>query len=139
MQDDVSPDPNLEQTDANCAGSGGDGPGKKTRIGSGNPDDKSKRHAQPPRRSGSGGDGPGNTIRIATEEPDDRPKRVRIDKKLTVKELSETLHITDVAVIKHLFMKGLMRTVHQIVELEDARQLAVDMGYELIDLELPDN
>ena len=138
MQDDFIPEPIPEKTDANCAGSGGDGSGKKTRIGSGNHDDKHKKHPTTIRRSGSGGGGPSNTTRIAAENPDERPKKVKIDQNLTVKELAEALNIRDVAVIKHLFMKGLMRTVHQIVKVEDARQLAIDLGYELIDSESPE-
>ncbi len=60
-------------------------------------------------------------------------KKVRIANPLTAKELADLLEVSVTVVIKSLFMKGIMRTVHQIVELETARALAVDMGYQLTD------
>lgn len=50
---------------------------------------------------------------------------------LTVKELAERMAVSETDVIKRLFMKGFMRTVNQVVELELARDLALEMGYEL--------
>lgn len=60
-------------------------------------------------------------------------KRVRIVNPLTAQELADLLGVSVTFVIKSLFKKGIMRTVHQIVELETARALAVDMGYQLSD------
>lgn len=59
------------------------------------------------------------------------PKVVAITGSLTVKELAERMNQPDTEIIKRLFMKGVMRTVNQLVEAESARDLAVDMGYEL--------
>ncbi|MDX1985092.1 MAG: translation initiation factor IF-2 N-terminal domain-containing protein [Candidatus Obscuribacter sp.] len=64
-------------------------------------------------------------------------KKVRIANPLTANELAALLEVSATVVIKSLFMKGIMRTVHQIVELETARALAVEMGYELSDDEDP--
>ena len=136
--DSVQPLRNVDRK-AEIGSSGGDGRRKRTRNGTGNPGDKrSPRHSSVPPQFGSGGSGPGGTSANFTPWPDDEPKRVRIEQPLTVRELAETLRISDVAVIKHLFMKGVMRTVSQIVELDHARQLAIDLGYELIDSESPD-
>lgn len=61
-------------------------------------------------------------------------KRVRIDRNLEVLELADLLGVTATEVIKKLFYdKEIMRTVHQIVEVHIARELALAMGYELID------
>lgn len=60
-------------------------------------------------------------------------KKVRIANPITAKELADLLGVIVTVVIKSLFKKGIMRTVHQIVEPETARALAVDMGYQLSD------
>lgn len=64
-------------------------------------------------------------------------KTVRIVNPLTAKELANVLGVSVTMVIKALFAKGIMRTVHQIVELEIARALAADMGFQLSDDEDP--
>ena len=83
-------------------GTGGDGPGGKTRIGSNTPGD-------------SGGS-----------------KRVHNDSNLTVKELARKMHISETEIIKYLFYERSSRTINQIVELDLARQTALAMGYDLI-------
>jgi transcriptional regulator with XRE-family HTH domain len=64
-------------------------------------------------------------------------KKVRIVNHLTARELADLLGVSVTEVIKNLFAKRVMRTVHQIVELETARALAIDMGYQLRDDEDP--
>ncbi|MBY0552295.1 MAG: translation initiation factor IF-2 [Candidatus Obscuribacterales bacterium] len=59
------------------------------------------------------------------------PKVVALTGPLTVKELSERMTVAVEEIIKRLFMKGFMRTVNQVVELELARDLATEMGYEV--------
>jgi translation initiation factor IF-2 len=59
------------------------------------------------------------------------PKEIAIAGPLTVKELSEKMAQPETEIIKRLFMKGIMRTVNQLVEPELARELATEMGYEL--------
>lgn len=59
-------------------------------------------------------------------------KRVKIANHLTAEELATLLEIPATVAIKALFEKGITRTASMIVELETARCLAIDMGYELI-------
>lgn len=58
-------------------------------------------------------------------------KKVTIVNPLTAKELSDLLGVSVTLVVKSLFEKGFMRTVHQIVEVDIARKLALDMGFRL--------
>jgi hypothetical protein len=83
----------------------------------------------------SGGNGSGGKTRIGAKTPGDSggSKRVHIDRSLTVKELARKMCISDVTVMKHLFIEhSAPRTVNQIVELDLARQTALALGYELI-------
>jgi translation initiation factor IF-2 len=59
------------------------------------------------------------------------PKVVVLTGALTVQELAEKLSTSDTEVIKRLFIKGYMRTVNQLVELELARDLATELGLEI--------
>lgn len=59
------------------------------------------------------------------------PKIISLTGSLTVKELAEKMNISETEIIKRLFMKGFMRTVNQLVELELARDLATEMEYEV--------
>jgi translation initiation factor IF-2 len=60
------------------------------------------------------------------------PKVVTLTQSLSVKELADRMGISDTEVIKRLFMKGTARTVNQLVELEAARDLAIEMEYEVL-------
>lgn len=60
------------------------------------------------------------------------PKVITLTQNLTVKELAEKMNVADTEVIKRLFMKGTMRTVNQLVEVELARELATEMEYEVL-------
>lgn len=70
---------------------------------------------------------------VSCGDKDSPNRRVRIDGALTVRDLAQVLGMRDVELIKALFDKKIMRTVGQIVEVDLARQLAVDLGFELID------
>lgn len=59
------------------------------------------------------------------------PKVVAIVGPLTVKELADKMGQPETEIIKRLFMKGIMRTVNQLIEPDPAKELAVEMGYEL--------
>ncbi len=63
------------------------------------------------------------------------PKEIALTSSLTVKDLADKMQVGETEVIKRLMMKGYMRTINQLVELELARELALDMGYELQTLE----
>ena len=60
------------------------------------------------------------------------PKVVTIGGNLTVQELAERMQAPATEVIKRLFMKGVMRTVNQVVEAEVAKELAIEMEYEVL-------
>lgn len=60
------------------------------------------------------------------------PKVVSITGALTVKELSERMNVSETEIIKRLFMKGIMRTVNQLVEPELAKDVATEMEYEVV-------
>jgi transcriptional regulator with XRE-family HTH domain len=66
-----------------------------------------------------------------------RRKKVRIVNHLTAKELADLIGVSVTEVIKSLFPKRIMRTVHKIFELETARALAIDTGCQLTDDEDP--
>lgn len=59
------------------------------------------------------------------------PKVIAIVTPMTVQALAEKMAQPETEIIKRLFMKGIMRTVNQMVELDLAKELAVEMGYEL--------
>jgi translation initiation factor IF-2 len=59
------------------------------------------------------------------------PKVITLTQPLIVKELAEKMGVPDTEIIKRLMMKGIMRNVNQLVELELARELATEMEYEV--------
>ena len=61
-----------------------------------------------------------------------KPISVTLTRPLTVKELSEKLDIPETEVVKNLFIKGVIRTVNQILELDQAIECAKSLGYEVI-------
>ncbi len=59
------------------------------------------------------------------------PKSVNLIQPMTVQELADKMNVPIEEVIKRLLMKGIMRTVNQLVELELSFELATEMGYEV--------
>jgi Translation initiation factor IF-2, N-terminal region len=83
----------------------------------------------------SGGDGPRGKTRVGTNMPGDSggPKQIRIDTCLTVEELASKMGLPETTLIRQLFEDfGAARTVHQIVELDLALQIAIALGYKPI-------
>ena len=68
---------------------------------------------------------------IAAQELD-VPKVVTLTRNLTVQELAEAMKLPVTEIIKHLFTKGIMRTVNQLVELELAKEMATELEYEIL-------
>ncbi len=60
------------------------------------------------------------------------PKEVVLVRNLTVQELAEAMKLPVTEIIKHLFTKGIMRTVNQMVELELAKEMATELEYEIL-------
>lgn len=110
--------------------SGGSVPPRNTRNGSSTPRKRPNyRHSKAPM------DWPETPPYFAEE----RPTQVSIARSLTIKEIAQMLGISDVEVIKRLYMKGHMYTVNQVVAMEVARQFATDLGYQLIASETLDD
>jgi translation initiation factor IF-2 len=59
------------------------------------------------------------------------PKVVKLSGSLTVKELADKMHIRETEIIKRLFMKGIMATINQTLELDVADTVAREMEYEV--------
>jgi translation initiation factor IF-2 len=65
------------------------------------------------------------------------PKSINLPKPVTVQELADRMAVPLQEVIKRLLIKGIVRTVNQLVELEIAFELANEMGYEISTTEAP--
>ncbi|MBA3992947.1 MAG: translation initiation factor IF-2 [Cyanobacteria bacterium DS2.3.42] len=89
---------------------------------------KSHRHNKPD----SHGQKKEEKSRPSSQAPVDVPKVITLTQNVTIKELAEKMNLPDTEVIKRLFMKGTMRTVNQLVEVELARELATEMEYEVL-------
>ncbi len=91
-------------------------------------------------RSNSGGGGGRNQDRSNTAARGNRrveevaevstePKIVQIDEAIIVRDLALKLELRDTEVIKHLFMKGMMVTVNQTLDMDFARGIAKELGF----------
>ncbi len=69
--------------------------------------------------------------------PVEVPKVLVLNNSLTIGDLAAKMNVEVPEIIKRLFMKGVMRTVNQMVELELAKELAVEMEYEVLNEEAP--
>ncbi|MBP9092676.1 translation initiation factor IF-2 [bacterium] len=63
------------------------------------------------------------------------PKAIVITTNITVQELAAKMGVPETEVIKRLFMKGIARTVNMMVEFELAKELAIEMEYEVLTAE----
>ncbi len=63
------------------------------------------------------------------------PKAIVITTNVTVQELAAKMGVPETEVIKRLFMKGIARTVNMMVEFELAKELAIEMEYEVLSVE----
>lgn len=63
------------------------------------------------------------------------PKAIVITTNITVQELAAKMGVPETEVIKRLFMKGIARTVNMMVEFELAKELAIEMEYEVLSVE----
>ena len=67
-----------------------------------------------------------------TTAPVEVPKIITLTTNLTVKDLSEKMNAPVEEIIKRMMTKGVFRTVNQLVELEIAKDLAIEMEYEVL-------
>lgn len=68
-----------------------------------------------------------------------RRKQVKVNRDMTVLQLSEILGVEVPVVIKELFGYGILRTVSMIVQVDIARRVAISLGYEIIGDDEDDN
>lgn len=59
------------------------------------------------------------------------PKVTRIDEPIVVRDLAEKLRLRETEIIKHLFMKGMMVTVNQTLDVDFAKGVAKEFGFEV--------
>jgi translation initiation factor IF-2 len=69
--------------------------------------------------------------------PVETPKIVTLTTNLAVNELATKMGVPETELIKRMMQKGIMRTVNQMVELELAKELALEMEYEVLAEEAP--
>ncbi|MDX2084238.1 MAG: translation initiation factor IF-2 [Candidatus Melainabacteria bacterium] len=54
----------------------------------------------------------------------EKPEMVRIDHPMTITELGKLLHLKETEIIKHLFMKGVMVTINQTLDVDFCKSVA---------------
>lgn len=59
------------------------------------------------------------------------PQVVRIDEAIIVRDLAAKLKLRETEIIKHLFMKGMMVTVNQTLDVDFAKTVAKEFGFEV--------
>jgi translation initiation factor IF-2 len=64
-------------------------------------------------------------------------KLVTLPRALTVRELAEALHVSNVDIIKELMKRGVMAAINQSVEYEMAASVAQALGFEVVPEEAP--
>jgi translation initiation factor IF-2 len=60
-----------------------------------------------------------------------QPKIVRIDEAIVVRDLATKLGLRETEIIKHLFMKGMMVTVNQTLDVDFAKTVAKEFEFEV--------
>lgn len=74
---------------------------------------------------------PAKPVKEQEEEIVDRPI-IQLEGPTTVGELAKLLNMRETELIKHLFMKGVMVTVNQTMQTEDAISLADELGFDAL-------
>jgi len=69
-------------------------------------------------------------VRKKEEKKVEKVKEIRIPDKLTIRELAEKMKVQASAIVKKLFMQGLMVTVNQEIDFDKAEEIAMD--YDII-------
>ena len=69
-------------------------------------------------------------VRKKEEKKVEKVKEIRIPDKLTIRELADKMKVQASAIVKKLFMQGLMVTVNQEIDFDKAEEIAMD--YDII-------
>jgi len=70
-----------------------------------------------------------------TAQPSSKPRTVTIPPALTVKELGDLLDISPIEVIKRLMTNGVMAGLNQSIDFDTAAIVAVDLGFDPVEIE----
>ncbi|QKD84372.1 translation initiation factor IF-2 [Thermoleptolyngbya sichuanensis A183] len=89
------------------------------------------------RRGGSSNERFSRRDRREQQETRQRPEIITLTGSLTVAELADMLVVPETEVIRALFMKGIMTTVNQVLDIPTATMVAEEMGI-LVDTEAPE-
>ncbi|GAB4143079.1 MAG: translation initiation factor IF-2 [Cyanobacteria bacterium J069] len=89
------------------------------------------------RRGNSGNERFNRRDRREQQETRQRPEIITLTGSLTVSELADLLVLPETDVIRALFMKGIMTTVNQVLDIPTATMVAEEMGM-LVDTEAPE-
>ena len=91
-----------------------------------------KTSAQTPQRPSHQRPQPQDKRSRKEEEPEVvTPVVVRIEDPIVVRDLALKLQMRETEIIKHLFMKGMMVTVNQTLDVDFAKTLAKELGFEV--------
>ncbi len=69
--------------------------------------------------------------KVKQEPVVEEPQVIKIEAPLSIAELAQKLKKRETELIRHLFMKGVMVTVNQTMQVEDAMNLAKELGFEV--------
>jgi translation initiation factor IF-2 len=92
---------------------------------------KTHRHLHTPERPSGKKDDKVKSAAIDSSVLEEPPKLINLTQAETVQDLAQKMNVPLEDIITRLLMKGIMRTVNQLVELELAIELANEMGYEI--------
>lgn len=105
-------------------------PAKPKAEGTSKPTGTHQRARKPPTRGGDSSQR-GSRREQRQETKRERPTKITLSNELTVQELADELVVAETEVVKILFMKGIMATVTQTLDIPTARIVAEEMGVEL--------
>nr|YP_009391244.1 translation initiation factor 2 [Dipterocladia arabiensis]ARW59388.1 translation initiation factor 2 [Dipterocladia arabiensis] len=74
-----------------------------------------------------------NNVDFSFESTDSMSKDILIDTLLTVKELSLKLDKTESEIITYLFLKGISVTINDVIDIEIAKEVALNYNFNIID------
>lgn len=106
-------------------------PAKPKAEGTSKPTGTHQRARKPPTRNTGESSQRGSRREQRQETKRERPTKITLSNELTVQELADELVVAETEVVKILFMKGIMATVTQTLDIPTARIVAEELGVEL--------
>jgi len=106
-------------------------PAKPKAEGTSKPTGTHQRARKPPTRNSGDSNQRSSRREQRQETKRERPTKITLSNELTVQELADELVVAETEVVKILFMKGIMATVTQTLDIPTARIVAEELGVEL--------